>query len=160
MASTSVLGVGIVAIESGHPGQTIGVICNVHGNEPCGRASLRRVLDHFTIKTGKLVIIDANPEAALLDQRFVAADMNRMFTNELLSRQDPHHDLARAQYLAEVIPILDLDYAIDLHSTSSAIRFPFAVGFGGADPVMQHCPIARISGWNEALMAGTLVEWL
>ncbi len=160
MEQTSVLGHGIVSIKSKKPGRTIGVFCNVHGNEPSGRASLRRVLDNYAIESGTLVIIDANPEAALLDQRYVTADMNRMFTAELLASQNPHHDLARAQYLSKLLPELGLDCAVDLHSTSSAIKFPFAVGFTGADPVMELCPIARISGWNEIFMAGTLVEWL
>ncbi|MEE9454632.1 MAG: succinylglutamate desuccinylase/aspartoacylase family protein [Paracoccaceae bacterium] len=160
MVQTSVLGHGIVSIKSGNPGCTIGVLCNVHGNEPCGRTGLRQVLDSYPIENGTLVIIDANPEAALLDQRYVTADMNRMFTTELLAYRDPHHDLARAQYLSKLLPGLGLDCAVDLHSTSSATKFPFAVGFTGADPIIELCPIARISGWNETFMAGTLVEWL
>ena len=159
-AQSTVLGQGIVKVDSGNEGYTVGVFCNVHGNEPCGRASLRRLLDAHSIVSGSLIIVDANPEAALLDQRFVTADMNRMFTATLLASRNPHHDLARAQYLASLLPQLNLDFAVDLHSTSSATKFPFAVGFTGSDQIIELCPLTRIIGWNESFMAGTLVEWL
>lgn len=146
MLTRSVLGAGIVSLDTHVPGKKVAVVCNVHGNEPCGRAGLQRVLDAHELRSGSLVIIDANPEASLLDQRYVSADLNRMFTDPLLGQADPHHDLARAQYLSKVIPDLKLDYAMDIHSTSSATQFLFAVGFGGSDAIMGLSPTARISG--------------
>lgn len=149
-----------MSLDTQVPGNTVAVICNVHGNEPCGRTGLRRVLDAHELRSGTLVIIDANPEASLLDQRFVFADLNRMFTDTLLAQQEAHHELARAQYLAKILPDLKIDYAVDLHSTSSATKFPFAVGFSGSDDIMRLSPTSRIYGWTSELMAGTLVEWL
>lgn len=158
--SRNVLGAGIVSLDTQVPGNRVAVVCSVHGNEPCGRAGLRRVLDTHELRSGALVIIDANPEASLLDQRFVSADLNRMFTDSLQRQPALHHELARAQYLARVIPELKLDYAVDIHSTGSASRFPFAVGFDGSETIMQLSPTSRIFGWNSDFMAGTLVEWL
>ncbi len=160
MLTRSVLGAGIVSLNTHVPGKRVAAVCNVHGNEPCGRAGLQRVLDAHELRSGALIIIDANPEASLLDQRYVSADLNRMFTDTLLGQANPHHELARAQYLAKIIPELKLDYAVDIHSTSSATRFPFAVGFAGSEEIMRLSPTARISGWNADFMAGTLVEWL
>lgn len=157
---TQVLGVGIVSITAALPGTRVGVVCNVHGNEPCGRSAIRQLIENCSLTSGSLVLIDANPEAALLDQRCVARDLNRSFTEKAFSRSDPDHETARAHYLAKTLPTLGISSVIDLHSTSSATKFPFAVGFSGSEPLLEICPVAQISGWSADVMEGTLVEWL
>lgn len=96
----------------------------------------------------------------MIDERYVASDMNRMFTAEILAGDDTSHELARARYLAEVLPSLGLDYAIDLHSTSSPTKFPFAVCYEESEAIAAHCPVVRTMGWSSDVLPGTLIGWL
>lgn len=153
------LGDGIVEISSGRKGARIGLVCNVHGNELCGRKAVHRVLKNYQIEKGSLVLIDGNQEAALLNRRFVKSDMNRMFTEKQLSKPNAKDDLKRAQYLAGIIPSLKLDQAIDFHSTSSEMKHPFSVCFPQAEHLAEMCPVVPIYGW-PGIVKGTLIEWM
>ncbi|MGI9350369.1 MAG: succinylglutamate desuccinylase/aspartoacylase family protein [Rhizobiaceae bacterium] len=159
MTDIRVVGNGIVRIDAEAKGPAIGVICNMHGNELCGRQAVHRILEKYEIKSGSLVLIDGNQEAALLNRRFVESDMNRMFTAELLAQKNPGQDLLRAQYLADVIPSLGLDHAIDFHSTSTETEYPFTVSFPRSEQLTELCPVARIYGW-KGIIKGPLVEWM
>ncbi len=154
-----VLGDGIVEINSGKKGPRIGFVCNVHGNELCGRKAVHRVLGEYEIERGSLVLIDGNQEAALLNRRFVKSDMNRMFTDKQLSKPNAKDDLKRAQYLANIIPGLNLDQAIDFHSTSAEMKHPFSVCFPSAEHLADMCPVVPIYGW-PGIVKGTLIEWM
>lgn len=153
------LGKGIVSIKAKKKGPTIGIVCNVHGNELCGRKAVHRVLEKYEIKRGELILIDGNQEAALLNRRFVSSDMNRMFTKRQLNKKNAKDDLARAQYLADIIPTLGIDYAIDFHSTSTETKYPFTVSFPGSEIVTDLCPMPRIYGWT-GIVEGSLVEFM
>ena len=153
------IGTGIVEINSGKKGPRIGFVCNVHGNELCGRKAIHKVLSKHQIIKGSLVLIDGNQEAALLDRRFVTSDMNRMFTTRQLKKKNPKDDLVRAQYLANVIPDLKLDQAIDFHSTSSEMKHPFSVCFPQAEHLAEIAPVVPIHGWKGKIK-GSLSEWM
>lgn len=156
---SEVVGQGIVRLTAEKEGPTIGVVCNVHGNELCGRKAVHRILSKYEIERGTLVLIDGNQNAALLGKRYVAADMNRMFTKEKLSKKKPKQDLKRAQYLAKKLPKLGLDQVIDFHSTTSETPFPFTVSFPGTEEMTSLCPVPQIYGWS-GIVVGSLVEWL
>ncbi|MCV6547068.1 MAG: succinylglutamate desuccinylase/aspartoacylase family protein [Cohaesibacter sp.] len=140
-------------------GPVIGIVCNVHGNELCGRKAVHRVLSNYEIERGTLVLIDGNPNAALLGRRYVSADMNRMFTTKQLNKKNPKQDLKRAQYLAQKLPKLGLDQVIDFHSTTSETPHPFTVSFPGTKEMTSLCPMPQIFGWS-GIVKGTLIEWL
>lgn len=76
MSTLSVVGHGILRIDGKRKGPVIGVICNVHGNELCGRKAAQRVLQKHTIERGSLILIDGNQEAALLNQRYSTSAMS------------------------------------------------------------------------------------
>ncbi len=154
-----VLGQGIVELAGRKKGPTIALICNVHGNELCGRKAVHRVLAEHEIEKGRLVLIDGNQEAALLNRRFVESDMNRLFTKKQLARKKGPVDLVRARYLTEIIPTLGIDHAIDFHSTSSQMKHPFSVCFPEAEHLADICPVVPIYGW-PGIVKGTLIEWM
>ncbi|MEM9277281.1 MAG: succinylglutamate desuccinylase/aspartoacylase family protein [Pseudomonadota bacterium] len=162
MNKAVVVGKGIVEINAGKKGPRIGIVCNVHGNELCGRKAVHKVLSKYEIQRGSLVLIDGNQEAALLNRRFVASDMNRMFTRKQLANKKADQDLLRAQYLAKTIPTLGLDHAIDFHSTSSETKHPFSVSFPGSEKLTALCPVVHIYGWPSVTgtTPGTLVEYM
>jgi len=153
------IGQGIVSVKGKKNGPTIGIVCNVHGNELCGRKAVHRVLAKYEVERGTLILIDGNQEAALLKRRFVESDMNRMFTKKNLAKKNAKNDLLRAQYLAEVIPTLGLDYAVDFHSTSTDTKYPFTVSFPGSEIMTDLCPMPRIYGW-PGIVEGSLVEFI
>ncbi len=159
MTETAILGHGIVELKSHRPGPRIGIICNIHGNESCGKLALNEFLSCHELLSGSLVIIDGNPEAALLNRRYVQSDMNRMFSAKNLSISNPTGDLKRAQYLAQIIPKLNLNYAIDIHTTSGETSLPFTVSFPGSENITRICPIPKIYGW-KGIIEGTFVEWM
>ncbi|MDJ0613369.1 MAG: succinylglutamate desuccinylase/aspartoacylase family protein [Rhizobiaceae bacterium] len=152
-------GQGIVEIKSGQKGPRIGLVCNVHGNELCGRKAVHRVLKKYEIVAGSLFLIDGNQEAALLDRRFVKSDMNRMFTEKQLAKANAKDDLARAQYLANTMPKLKLDQIIDFHSTSSEMKHAFSVCFPEAGHLADMVPVVPIYGF-KGIVKGTLIEWM
>jgi len=155
----TVIGQGIVRLDAENPGPVIGVICNVHGNELCGRKAVHRLLASKTLKAGSLILIDGNPEAALLYRRFVQADMNRMFTPDQLAENKPGSDLERAKYLAGILPNLAMDLAVDFHSVSSETRHPFTIAFPTSHDLAKLAPTPRIYGWS-GIVTGTLCEYL
>ncbi len=159
MSLQSVVGQGILRIDGNRKGSVIGVVCNIHGNELCGRHAVQRLLEKHEIIKGALVIIDGNQEAALINKRYVEADMNRMFTAKQLKQKQAGNDLLRAQYLANIIPKLGLDMAIDFHSTSSETKYPFTVSFPGSEDMTGLCPAVGIFGW-PGMVEGSLVEWM
>ncbi|MCT4654330.1 MAG: succinylglutamate desuccinylase/aspartoacylase family protein [Cohaesibacter sp.] len=156
---SEVVGEGIVRLTTNKTGPTIGVVCNVHGNELCGRKAVHRILAKYEIECGTLVLIDGNPNAALLGKRYVASDMNRMFTTDQLAQENPEQDLKRAHYLAKELPKLGLDQVIDFHSTTSETPYPFTVSFPGTEEMTSLCPVPQIFGWT-GIVIGSLIEWL
>lgn len=154
-----ILGQGIVGIKGKNVGPTIGIVCNVHGNEPCGRRAVQRILSNYEIERGHLVLIDGNPEASLLGRRYVDTDMNRVFTERKLSASTRHQDLERAKYLVATIPELGIDHAVDFHSVSSKTAYPFMISFPNTEHLAKLCPMPRVYGW-QGIVKGTLCEWM
>lgn len=104
-------------------------------------------------------MIDGNPETALLKRRHVHSDMNRMFTAKNLAKSNPTIDLKCAQYLARIIPRLDLSYGIDILTTRGETNLAFTVSFPGFESTTLICPIPKIYDW-KGIIEGTYVEWM
>ena len=89
--------------------------CMVHGNEYGSLPAAVRLVDELHKGTrsfgGKITVFLGNPEAALRHQRYLEADLNRVFLD---TGNDTHED-RRARAL---MPILDAaDVLIDFHQT-------------------------------------------
>lgn len=102
-----------------HDGGSINfqIQCNgiIHGDETGSLPAIIRIIEELETKKrtfgGRLSIILGNPEATMLDQRFVEKDLNRLF----LKQDDLSHEGKRAR---ELMPILaQADLLIDLHQT-------------------------------------------
>ena len=158
-SKAEILGPGIISVKGRKKGPTVGIIATIHGIELCGRKAAQNILRDYEIERGRLVLVDGNPEATILGRRFVDGDMNRMFTERTLSSKGSQQDLVRARYLAEFLPTIGIDFAVDCHSVSSRTPRPFAISFPGTEELVQLCPMARIYGWR-GIVKGTLAEWL
>lgn len=95
--------------------QKIIVNAGTHGDEKIGL----RVIDalkKLNINNGQLIFNIANPEAFMLDKRFVDQDLNRSFPG----KKNGNYEQRRAY---ELLPIIkSADIVIDIHSTTSELK--------------------------------------
>lgn len=133
---------GVMAFDSGQAGPTLGIMAMTHGNEPSGLAALAALLQDDALKRklqrGRVLFILNNLKGALRyfeeaqdlsytpDFRYIDCDMNRLpaelSDSDALRAQglDSHYEIQRARAL---LPIYrQLDYVLDIHSTSAPTR--------------------------------------
>ena len=114
------------AIHQGNVHDTHVVItCLVHGNEVGSLPGVNRLLQDLRSGAlsfgGRLTVAIANPEAGLVDRRFLEQDLNRMFAR----LTDEPHECRRA---AELAPILaKADIYLDFHQTILHTEQPFTI---------------------------------
>ena len=119
-------------------------ICGIiHGNEVGSLPALldlMRSLESGEVEfPGVISIVLGNPEAAKLNQRFVEADLNRLFLDPQPKSKVDTHEAQRARTL---MPILSkCDILLDLHQTMLASHQAFFI-----------CPRSEISiAWANSL---------
>lgn len=113
---------GVIERDSGRPGPEIAVVSLIHGNEFAGAAAADRLL-HEDIRPicGVLRFVFANitafhrfnPENPTAS-RFVAEDLNRVWSHDRLTHAPGSVEMERAMELLPVIQRSDL--LLDLHS--------------------------------------------
>lgn len=160
------------------PGPTLVVIAGLHGNEAAGVEAARRVIGRTAaIANGDVVALAGNVRALAARRRFLARDLNRLWTADRLATaraaasddfSRPTLDGAELSELAELAT--DLDgilaaargpvFAVDLHTTSAA-GVPFAVvgATRAHHDFAAALPIPGIVGIEETL-PGTLTRYL
>ncbi len=122
----------ISKVEGATPGPTVVFIGGIHGNEPAGVLALEEIMPFIqknkAILKGNVLAIKGNLQALALKTRFIAQDLNRIWTKPLLSRIKEKSILdteeAEAKAILELIEDLlqnpeDKVCFIDLHTTSS-----------------------------------------
>lgn len=151
-------------------GATLLVVGSVHGNEPGGTISLRKVSQQFENLRGKLrgrvYFLAGNTRALSRGVRFIGADLNRHWTSENLSKTDlqiaeDFEQRELCEIFGEILATAkDEIYALDLHSTS-ANGLPFAtVGDTMRNRrFAQKFPVTILLGIEEQL-DGTMLEYL
>jgi predicted deacylase len=151
-------------------GPTLIVVGGIHGNEPAGVVAARAVLGRVTDLCGEVVALAGNLRALEANQRYLAHDLNRLWTPERVAIARGLGPFAQDEQaeLVELSEQLDLVierargpvYAIDLHTTSSD-GVPFAV-VGATDAhrdFARALPLPGIVGLEETL-DGVLTRYL
>lgn len=160
-------------VRSGRPGPTLIVVGGMHGNEPGGVIAARRVLERIEkeqIPTrGELLCLAGNVGALRQNKRYLARDLNRLWSESAIERlaadgaeaTDPE-DAEQRSLLATIEEALSEargdTYFIDLHTTS-AEGIPFAL-IGDTlrhREFAAHFPLPVILGLEEQV-DGILVE--
>ncbi|MEO0393395.1 MAG: succinylglutamate desuccinylase/aspartoacylase family protein [Pseudomonadota bacterium] len=111
-----------VSYEGKLPGPTVVITAIIHGNEWAGAVALDNLaqqLDHIT--AGQLHLCFAHHEAygrydpiQPLAGRYLQRDMNRLWSDDLMSNGDDSWEAQRARELA---PLIDrCDFLLDLHT--------------------------------------------
>jgi len=148
---------GLLEWSSGKDGPLVGVVANVHGDEPVGRRTVQSLVRQGGLEAGRVWLFNANPAAGFIGQRYIDENLNRIFDNMALTRPAKTYEAVRAQ---DMLPYLRrCDYIIDLHSTSSNIGEPFILYWPGSEGLAQLSPAIRTVGW-QGRVEGTLVEYL
>lgn len=162
-------------VEGRGPGPLVVVVAGLHGNEPAGIPALRRVLatlgEHDLPLRGRLVALVGNRAALGQGRRYLAHDLNRMWTPEWIARlrrQDPGLDQPEEREMRELLEVLEFEISLapgpvvllDLHSTS-APGCPFAVlgDTPAARRLKRHLPLPGILGLEERI-DGPLLSWM
>jgi predicted deacylase len=135
-------------------GQHMVVLGAVHGNEPCGAAAIRMVIDHFTtgkwqLTRGKVTFVPiCNPLAYIQGTRFVERNLNRHFYPKPL----------RVEYEDAIDPILcalldEADILLDIHSYQSQ-GGPFCFLGTTSQAEIDYCRALHVPlyvyGWADA----------
>jgi hypothetical protein len=116
-------------------GRRLAVVARMHGNEPVGDPVLRRLEQEVGqhLVRGSILVVRANEEGALLDQRHTAGgvDMNRLWDPATQARMRERSAQGPLSYEEEralqLYPLLlACDAVLDLHSTSRPAA-PFLV---------------------------------
>jgi succinylglutamate desuccinylase len=121
---TNEIGSSIWQISGTIPGEHIGVLGGVHGDEKTGIEVVRILRDMFAkgekkIQKGKLTLILGNEEAIKIGKRGTTSEhnLNRMFSDKHLG--GPILDFYESRRAHELAPILkSTDISLDIHSTS------------------------------------------
>ncbi|WZL88937.1 succinylglutamate desuccinylase/aspartoacylase family protein [Salinimicrobium sp. 3283s] len=114
---------------SNKEGPLLFVTAGVHGNEPSGVKALKKVFSELE-KTkpeikGTIVGVMGNKAALEKDQRYIDEDLNRTWTEDNVTNQDPETQEQREMH--EIINVLEghpesqysKRYFLDCHTTSS-----------------------------------------
>lgn len=99
----------------------VAIVGGTHGNELTGVYAIKKfeqfpnLLERSNFQSVTLL---ANPEAVVMNRRYVDRDLNRSFTNEDLVNPDlTSYESKRAKEIA--LQLADVDLIIDLHSSTS-----------------------------------------
>lgn len=89
------------------------VVYHIHGDEPCGKKAVEKLIEseHEIRKPLKLVF--ANEKAADQNERYIDADLNRVFPG------NPESDLHEEQLAPKIIEELEDLKTLNIHSTRS-----------------------------------------
>ncbi|GAB4151885.1 MAG: hypothetical protein Fur0037_20620 [Planctomycetota bacterium] len=155
-------------LDGGLPGPSLVVVAGIHGNEPAGLRSARRLLEEVEASRvevrGRIEVLAGNLPALASRRRHVDRDLNRGWDRDasegVLSEDRDQRELVRAfegAARAAGGPLL----VADLHSTS-----------GGGPPFLcladrpenlrlgRATGIPMLLGIERAIGRGTLLEWL
>ena len=150
----------------------VGIIGGVHGNELTGVYLLKKWLKNkeTTRSSFETELITGNPEAIKAGRRFIDTDLNRSFTKENLSAQNPESLEARyAKQLSEKYgpkSEKSLDFLIDLHTTTANMASsivlindnPFNLRLSAY--LQQNLPDVRIFMWQSPKFESAFVNTL
>ncbi len=153
------------------PGPTLLVCAGLHGNEPAGveaAAAVCRVLAQNNAPLrGELICVAGNLAALADKKRYIAEDLNRMWTPEQIAAsrvRDPSSDSVEQREQREILAVIDgiegRRFALDLHTTSGSTA-PFALM---ADTLAnqrfaRQIPVPVVMGLEESVN-GTLLSHL
>jgi len=117
---------------------SVAVVVGVHGDEPCGVRAVERLLDDAPDVLAPVKLVVANERALDAGVRYVDADLNRSFTDDV---PEDAHERRLAERLADEIRDCTV---LSVHSTQSHAD-PFAISSGVDVPVPSVVPALSVA---------------
>lgn len=102
----------------------IAIIAGIHGDEPCGVEAVKDFLNTNPQVDKPVKFIIANEVALEEQDRYIDADLNRLFAENVSLKPDSLHEHNLAERIKEEVK--DYKYIISFHSTQSSEE-PFAL---------------------------------
>lgn len=125
---------------------------SIHGDEPCGKRAIEKILNEDLNYKKPVKFIIVNEEALEADERFLEADLNRSFPGD--KNSEKHEERLAAELLEQI----GESKVLDIHTTHSFDR-PFANTKSLEGPEME---MIRASGAEYAVKfeggSGTLTD--
>ena len=167
----------IVHVEGTEPGPVALCTAAVHGNEPAGvEASLRAAEKLSRLSgafKGSFVVLIGNSPALEVKQRYLEADLNRLWMAEQVSKlrtAPEQYKQISSEHRQQVELFEALDelsgaasgdvFFIDLHSTSSeSIPFVVCLGDSAGLELSRYFPIPTVSAATDKI-SGSLIEFM
>lgn len=140
----------VFELKGAKAGPTLVILGAVHGNEPCGPAAIRLMMDDLRLTAGTVICAPVvNALALERSVRFVDANLNRILG-------DPDLNTHEGRLAAPLRAIIDrADFLLDLHSYSAGGP-PFAFGAEDVETMAfaRALPAAAIvTGWSDCYKA-------
>lgn len=165
---------GVQPVHGAAQGTLLFVVGGMHGNEPAGVRAIRHVLLEIERRGlrvhGRVVGLVGNARALGQGQRFLATDLNRLWTDERLERLRTSADPVRDPETLEQCALIEAFdehlrgtwervVLLDLHSTSAG-GAPFTIISDSLQnrPFAFALPVPVLLGLEERIQ-GTLLAW-
>lgn len=145
----------IIQLIGKENGSTSITLVGVHGDEKCGVEALRKVLSSLEIERGRVLFGYGNPRAIEANQRFIDANLNRMFKtdNSLSKSEKQSYEYERAQFLKSYLN--QADALLDIHASRTPNSKPFIICEANAKEIVNYLPVNLIvSGFDKVQPGG------
>ncbi|MDP3989214.1 MAG: succinylglutamate desuccinylase/aspartoacylase family protein [bacterium] len=143
-----------VRLVGNKPGPTSVILGGVHGDEICGPDAILRVLPDLRIEKGNVLFGFGNPPAIEKRERFLGANLNRMFADNLSPEDMISYEYQRAQFMKRYLD--EADILLDIHASTNPQSRPFCICESNACNIVQYLPVELVvSGFDEVEPGGT-----
>lgn len=146
----------IVEISGEENGPTSVILAGTHGDETCGVEILEKILPTLKIKKGRVLFGFGNPLAIEKKERFVEANLNRMFKDDnfLSEKEKASYEYRRAQFLKQYLK--QADALFDVHASFVPKSRAFIICESNAMEIADHLPFDLVvSGFDKLQPGGT-----
>lgn len=126
----------VVQVGEGDP--EVAVVGAVHGDEPSGARAVERLIDDEMAVERPVLLVVANEEALMAGRRYLDADLNRAFGDDV---PEEAHEHALSRELAEA---LEGCLVLSLHATRSTEK-PFVLVNRSMDRASAICPYLSVA---------------
>jgi len=146
----------IIKISGEEKGPVSIILAGTHGDEVCGVEILEKILPSLKIEKGEVLFGFGNPLAIEKKERFVEANLNRMFKDEsLLSEEEKSsYEYRRAQFLKKYLDRADA--LLDVHASFVVESEAFIICEPHSLKIADYLPFNTVlSGLDELQPGGT-----
>ncbi len=144
----------IIRITGKNPGPKSIVLVGVHGNERPSTEALEDLLPTLAIEAGEVLFGYGNPRAIETNQRFIDANLNRVFKNDaaLTEKERTSYEYERAQFLKPYLQ--EAGALLDVHASRTPHSRPFIICEKNAKDIVSFLPIDLVTTGFSAIEAG------